>query len=75
MMTKQQLYDIAINPDQPLEKRYEVARQLQSLRISGDVLTEIVKRYPFYTANEIAEQLNVSVSTVNGTAGKYGLSK
>lgn len=44
-MTKRQLYDIAIDPNRSLDERYEAARKLQAIRVSGDLVSRVVRRH------------------------------
>ena len=71
--TKEQLYQIAIDDEVPTSIRYEVARELQGRRFDGDMLTDLVRMWPAYTAPEIAEHLGIPTSVVIGVANRYGL--
>lgn len=73
-LNKNQLYEIAIS-DKPMEWRYESARELQARRLNDDMITDIVRLYPFKTPTEIGEYLGVPRSTVVNTAKRLGLPK
>lgn len=73
-LNKDQLHEIATS-DAPLDWRYEAARELQSRSLKGDMITDIVRLYPFKTPTEIGEYLGVPRSTVVNTARKLGLPK
>lgn len=74
-LTKESLYEIAITSDAPLDLRYEAARELQSRRLSGEMITDIVRLYPFRSSKWIAEYLGIPRSTVVNTARRLGLPK
>lgn len=72
-MTKQQLYEIAVDESQPLDDRYAAARELQRRTISTRKVYELVLLWPHYTPSEIADKLGVTLPTVIAGATKCGL--
>lgn len=72
-LNKDQLYEIAITSEMPLEWRYEAARELQSRSVKGDMITDIVRLYPFKTTTEISEYLGIPRSSIVNIARRLGL--
>jgi len=72
-MTKQQLYEIAVDESQPLDDRYAAARELQRRTLSTRKVYDLIRLWPYHTPSEIADMLDVTVPTVVGVASQYGL--
>lgn len=74
-MNKAKLYLIAIDDNEPLEKRYDAARKLQEMNLYNADPEKVKELTPFYMASEIAEIMNVNYQVINGIIGKYGKKK
>ncbi|MEY9096322.1 hypothetical protein [Paenibacillus sp. RC84] len=71
--TKEQLLIVALDPDNDLQVRYEVTRELQRRRWSPLMVTDLVRLYPRMFPDEIAEMLGTTVQMVSYQAKALGL--
>lgn len=71
--TKQQLLQIALNEDCPIDFKYKACYELQ-MRWNNNMLTDVVVMYgKGYSPTEIAEYLGIGTQTVSGMISKYNL--
>lgn len=58
-----------------IKTKYEIKRNIQKNRLNSEEVAEIIKRYPSESAQSIAGDYGISISTVYKTAQRYGVKK
>ncbi|MEC0248868.1 hypothetical protein P4H65_24040 [Paenibacillus chitinolyticus] len=71
--TKEQLLIVALGPDNDLQIRYAVVRELQRRRWTTSMVTDFVRYYPRLLPVEIATKLGTTIQMVNEQAERLGL--
>jgi hypothetical protein len=74
--TKEQLLQIALYEDCPLDYKYAAARELELRKWREDMLTDLVRLWAKgYTAFQIAIELGIEENAVKWQLEKHGLYK